>query len=148
MVTQEVEDGPLFIRHQLTTKTDAGILYYEDSVGTNLDNIAYAVKDIFQLYIGKRNANPETLEEIETKMRDLLDAFKRNPGGFSNIGPALVNWDDLKVEIDPHLRDRINSEVTLELPLPLNTMFVTLRATTIQDATIVAFAEARLSVAA
>ena len=139
VITQEVEDGPIFIRHQLTTKTDSGVLYYEDSVGTNLDNIAYAIKDIFQPYIGKRNANPETLEEIETKMRDLLDTFKKNPGGFSNIGPALVNWEDLKVEIDPVFRDRINTEVTLELPLPINTLFVTLRATTIQDDTIIAF---------
>lgn len=136
VVTQDQEDGPIYIRHQLTTDTTHGILFYEDSIGTNLDNIAYAVKDIFQPYIGKRNTNVETLEEMETKMRDLLDTFKKNPAGFSNIGPALINWSQLKIAIDAVFKDRINVEVTLELPLPINTIIVTLRATTASDETV------------
>lgn len=136
IVTQDQEDGPIYIRHQLTTDTENGILYYEDSIGTNLDNIAYAVKDIFQPYIGKRNTNVETLEEMETKIRDLLDTFKKNPAGFSNIGPALINWTNLKIAIDVVFKDRINIEVTLELPLPINTIIVTLRATTASDETV------------
>lgn len=136
IVTQEQEDGPIFIRHQLTTETTKGILYYEDSVGTNVDNIAYAVKDIFQPYIGRRNTNVETLEEMETKLRDLLDGFKNNPGGFTNIGPALITWRDLSITIDPVFKDRINVKVTLELPLPINTIIVTLLATTASDETI------------
>lgn len=145
IVTQDVDDGPVIIRHQLTTDSVHGPLFWEDSVGANLDNIAYSVKDIFQPYIGKRNANPETLEEIETKMRDLLDGFKNNPGGFSLIGPALIAWSSLTVEIDPVFRDRINIQATLELPLPINTITVTLRATQISDATIINFANAQLT---
>ena len=136
IVAQEQEDGPLFIRHQLTTDTSSGILYYEDSIGVNVDNIAYAVKNIFQPYIGRRNVNQETLEEMETKMRDLLDGFKANPGGFSNIGPALITWRDLSITIDPVFKDRVNVKVVLELPLPMNTIIVTLMATTASDATV------------
>lgn len=136
IVTQEQEDGPIFVRHQLTTESNKGILYYEDSIGTNVDNIAYAVKDIFQPYIGRRNTNVETLEEMETKLRDLLDSFKKNPGGFTNIGPALILWRDLSITIDPVFKDRINVKVTLELPLPINTIIVTLMATTASDETI------------
>jgi hypothetical protein len=132
VVTQEFSDTPVFIRHQLTTATNFGSLYYEDSVGTNLDAIAYGFKDMFQPYIGKRNATRETLEEISTKARDLLGQYMRNPGGFTKIGPALVSYSGLKVSIDPVLKDKVLMEVTLELPLPINTMLIVLRATTIQ----------------
>lgn len=137
IITQENDDGPIFIRHQLTTDTDNGSLYYEDSVGYNLDTISYAFKDLFQPYIGKRNATPETLEEIETKARDLADGFKKNPGGFSLIGPQIVDYTGLVVTIDPVFKDRINLKIRLELPLPINTMLIVLEATTIQNDTVV-----------
>ncbi len=150
IVTQDVDNGAVYIRHQLTTDAvDAlGPLFWEDSVGTNLDNIAYTVKDAFQPYIGKRNANPETLEELETKMRDLLNTFKANPGGFSAIGPALADWGGLSVQIDPVFKDRINIIVTLQLPLPINTITVTLQATTIADQTFIQFVAQTLAAAA
>ncbi len=147
IVTQDVSDGPVYIRHQLTTDAvdSLGPLYWEDSVGTNLDNIAYSVKDVFQPYIGKRNANPETLEEIETKMRDLLNTFKSNPGGFSAIGPAVADWSGLSVQIDPTFRDRINIIVTLQLPLPINQINITLQATTIDDTTFITFQQEQVN---
>jgi hypothetical protein len=145
IITQDVDDGPVIIRHQLTTDSVHGPLFWEDSVGTNLDNIAYSVKDIFQPYIGKRNANPETLEEMETKMRDLLDGFKNNPGGFTLIGPALIAWSALSVTIDPVFRDRVNIEATLELPLPINGVTVTLKATQVSDATLITFTATQLA---
>lgn len=135
IVTQDLEDGPVYIRHQLTTETRYGSLYYEDSVGVNLDVISYAIKDILQPYIGKRNVNTETIEEIETKMRDVLGTFLDDPGNGTVIGPALLAFRDLSVAVDPVLRDRINISVTLELPLPVNYIAVTLRATTGSDET-------------
>lgn len=150
IITQDYDDGPVFIRHQLTTdaQNNLGALYWEDSVGTNLDNIAYAFKDLFQPYIGKRNANPETLEELETKARDMLNGFKANPGGFSNIGPALTDWSNLSVTLDPVFADRINCIVTLEMPLPINRITVTLQATTIDDTTYITYQQAQTAAAA
>ena len=133
IITQDTEDGPVFIRHQLTTNSTDGPLYWEDSVGTNLDNISYAVKFIFQPYIGKRNANPEVVEELQTKMRKLLDAYKGSPGGLTQIGPALIDWSNLTVAIDPVFKDRINIGCRLVMPLPLNTLDVTLEAVTLMD---------------
>ncbi len=140
IITQEVEDGPLFIRHQLTTQTNFNALHQEDSVGTNLDEISYAFKDILQPYIGRRNADPISLEEIETKSRDILNARKSAPDGQSTVGPAIVAWTDLVVEIDPVFKDRINVSVRLELPLPINNIIVTLNATTVSNETLAATA--------
>lgn len=133
IVTQELFGGPLFIRHQLTTDTNNGPLYYEDSVGTNLDNIAYAFKGVFRPYIGKRNATPQVVEEIDVRARAILDGFKSTPTGFTTIGPAIIDYTNLVVQIDPVFRDRVTSKVTLQLPLPLNVLDMTLEATQIQD---------------
>ena len=91
------------------------------------------VKAVLTPYPGKRNANPEVLEELETKMRSTLNEFLKNPGGYTTIGPALIRWTNLKIGIDKVFKDRINIEVDLELPLPINTLLVKLRGRTIQE---------------
>lgn len=136
IVTQDTEDSPIYIRHQLTTDVSSGSLYYEDSVGANLDAISYAIKDIIDPYIGKRNATLETVEELQTRIRAKFAEYQASPGGFTLIGPAIIAVRSLTVAIDPVFKDRINIEAELELPLPLNTIFVTLKATTIQNETL------------
>jgi len=132
IVTQETAGGPIFIRHQLTTQTGEGSLYYEDSVGTNFDNIAYTFKGILQPYIGKRNATPAVVEELDMTAKTTLDDFKRSPApSISNIGPAVVDWNDLSVMIDPTFRDRIIMGATVQLPLPIGVVDMTLTGTTI-----------------
>ena len=133
IVVQDTEDSPVYIRHQLTTDSSNGSLYYEDSVGANLDAISYAVKDIQQPYIGKRNATAESVEELQTKMRTLFHDLQTSPVGFSNIGPAVLAASNLSVAIDSVFKDRINTSVLLELPLPINSIVTVLAATTLQN---------------
>ena len=143
IVTQEYEDGPVFIRHQLTTDTNNGLLYYEDSIGVNLDAIAYAVKWELVGYIGKRNANREAVEEISTRLRHRLDTFKEAPKlDLYNIGPALIDYSELTVALDKNFADRITISVKLQMPAPINIIDVTLVATTIQSDVTVKFTPA------
>jgi hypothetical protein len=132
IATQETVGGPVFIRHQLTTDSNDGSLYYEDSVGTNIDNIAYTIKTVFQPYIGQRNATPAVVEELDVRLRNILNGFKGRPANLSIVGPAIIDYSNLTVQIDPNFRDRINVQVTVQIPLPLNVIDITLTATTIQ----------------
>jgi hypothetical protein len=136
IITQEKPGGAIFVRHQLTTDSINGLLYYEDSVGTNLDFISYRVKAILASYVGKRNANPQTVQEIRTKLRGLLRSFLSSPAGQELVGPALIDFRNLFVEIDPNSVDRIVVNVTLVLPAPLNYLDVTLNGNTF-DGTVV-----------
>jgi hypothetical protein len=88
VVTQDIDGGAVYIRHQITTKVSSGSLYYEDSVGVNLDAISFAVKDILQGYIGKRNANSQTINEINKKLTLLLDKQVLTSPSV-DVGPAL-----------------------------------------------------------
>jgi hypothetical protein len=119
LITQDVKNQPCYIRHQLTTETDKGSLYYEESCTRNLDNISYSVVDVLEGYIGKSNVTPSALRSIMNSVTDVLTSFTQDsPNDL--IGPSLINWTDLTVEQDPVFKDRVIVRVKLYLPLPLN----------------------------
>jgi hypothetical protein len=66
IVTQDSAADAVYIRHQLTTSPDKGILYSELSCTRNLDNISYAVADLIKTYVGKYNITNEALASITT----------------------------------------------------------------------------------
>lgn len=129
IVTQDADTGAVYIRHQLTTKTDSGSLYYEDSVGTNLDSISFGLKDILENYTGRRNVNTETVGEIRKRLALYLDK-QALTSPAADIGPAIIAYTNLLVEIDATFKDRINTNADIEMPLPLNTIVVTLSGST------------------
>ena len=95
--------------------------------------IAYTMKQELSPYIGKRNATPQVVEELDVRMRPILDRLKKAPPAVvSNIGPALIDYSELFIGIDDTFRDKINIRVTLTFPLPLNTIDQTMTATVIQ----------------
>jgi hypothetical protein len=134
IITQERKGGAIFIRHQLTTETDKGSLYYEDSVGVNIDEISFAVKAQDLKYIGKRNATNETVREIKIDFENLMIEKSVAPT-FQSIGPQIVEVIEgsLVVEIDDTFKDRINRSVKVSIPLPLNRLETDLNFTTILD---------------
>ena len=140
VVTQEYEDGPVFIRHQLTTKSDSGSLYYEDSVGVNLDDISFSVDAILDGFIGRRNANPETVREIYQKLLTLLISKTENPTGVE-LGPQLIDFENLRVQLNETLKDQVDVYAKLILPLPLNKIVVTLHGTVTNDTFAISFGD-------
>lgn len=127
VITQDYEGGDIYIRHQLTTDSDNGSLYYEDSVGVNIDEISYAINNVLYKYIGKRNATPGTVTQIYNDVFSILYARTTAPADII-IGPALLGFNGLTVAIDDKQKDRINVDVNLDVPLPLNSIVVNLRA--------------------
>jgi hypothetical protein len=135
IITQEKPGGPIWIRHQLTTDAANGILYYEDSVGVNVDEISYRLKAVLEPYIGKRNATPEVVQEIRAQIRAILTDRLTAPPGQDLVGPALIRFSQLNVQIDRYRVDTINASVKLEVPTPLNVVDVTLNAVTYKGET-------------
>jgi hypothetical protein len=139
IITQDYKNSPIYIRHQLTTEVKKGILYWEDSVGVNVDDISYMAKDLVEPYIGTRNATPLTLDEINNKWyAALLEKTNANEIGTFNgadldaakIGPQIINIVDGSVttKLHPTFKDRVIMTATLEIPLPLNTIVVYINA--------------------
>lgn len=126
IVTQRITGGPVYVRHQLTTDTNRGALYYEDSVRVNVDMVAYELRDAIRPYIGRRNANRETLIDIRNALHNILESKTTISTEFADIGPALISYEILKLEIDTSLPDRIKVVIRLTVPLPLNRVDIVL----------------------
>jgi hypothetical protein len=138
IVTQNSPDSVPFIRHQITAAVSNGSLYYEDSAGTNIDAVCFAIDAVIEPKIGKRNATPRTVSEIKNELIDMLSDLTEEAYD-SIIGPQLANFYNtageqgtIDVEIDPVFKDRINVRVVLEIPLPLNNIRVVVLARTIR----------------
>ena len=124
LISQDTKNGPCYVRHQLTTETDKGSMYYEISFTKNFDNISYQVKEIFDSYVGKRNVIERTLNDIKTAEQFLLDGLMNTSIGQELIGPQLVEYQNLTVQQDPVMKDRVIMSVEYGLPSPLNYLVI------------------------
>lgn len=123
VVAQDTKNGPCYVRHNLTTETDKGILYYEESCIRNIDNMSFQTEDVLQKYIGKVNVTPAALRAI---YMDLSTLYLGLTARYTSelIGPQLINFDGLKVEQDPDLKSRVIVHVNWYIPAPLNNIRV------------------------
>lgn len=132
VITQDDPDSEVYVRHQLTNDLSRGILFYEDSVGVNVDDICYGLKDIIKGYIGQRNNTEDTLIEIKNKVIDYLLGLTSTGASIEarRIGPQLkdVDLDSLVVKIDDNFLDRVIISVDVVVPIPLNQIHVHLNA--------------------
>lgn len=132
IITQDDEDGDCYVRHQLTTDLTRGVLYYEDSVGVNVDTICYGLKDIVAPYIGQYNNTDQTLTEIRNRVVDYLLSLTNT--GISaderRIGPQIssVDLESIVVKLDDNFKDRVIIGADIVVPLPLNQIHVHLNA--------------------
>jgi hypothetical protein len=135
IVTQEYENGPTFVRHQLTTEVNKGILYYEDSVTTNVDNLSIRLKDTLDKYIGKKNVTPTTLGLISHEVFVILDDARKTTLVDLDTGPQILEFYNelneagkVTVKQHPTFRDRVLVRVKVAIPTPLNILEVVIDA--------------------
>ena len=107
-------------------------MYYEDSVGVNVDVICYGIKDIVKPYIGQRNNTQATLIEIRNRVTDYLLSLTNTGVSLEErrIGPQIsrVDLNSIIVQLDKDLKDRVIISFDIEVPLPLNTVVVHVNA--------------------
>jgi hypothetical protein len=134
IVTQAVESGPVYVRHQLTSDVSHGSLAYEDSIGTNVDDLSFQFKDAFEPLIGITNVTPETLRVAEQRGTSIL-VEARTSETDPLIGPQIIQFFNalgepgaISVAAHPRFKDRIIAKAQVEVPLPNNTTIIELTA--------------------
>ena len=122
IVTQEIVGATPYARHQLTTD-ERSLNTSEDSITTNVDNISYALKHTLEPYIGTYNVNPENLLVIRDAIIGEL-TFRATSTRTVRAGNQLTSFsaedDILLLQQNPTYKDRIDVEVKLNVPYPLN----------------------------
>jgi hypothetical protein len=116
----------VFVRHQLTTDTDNGILYWEDSIGVNMDDLGFQVKDKFANYRGRKNVNERTRQAAEDDLFQI--AVDASQGVVDDIlGSQITGFSDEKhvpnkvtVRFHPIFKDRFVTFFRPGMQVPLN----------------------------
>jgi hypothetical protein len=122
LITQEVVGATPYVRHQLTTD-ERSLNTSEDSITTNVDSISYALKEVLSPFIGRYNVNPQNILEVRAAVIEQL-RFRANDTFVARAGNQLVSFnpdqDILRLEQNATYKDRIDVEVRLNVPYPLN----------------------------
>jgi hypothetical protein len=127
IITQDVESGDVYVRQQLTTDPNNGILYYEDSVGVNVDSVAFGLKALLGGYIGRYNVNRRTVNLVQAVIANYLQDLT-TADVTTTIGPQLNGVARLEISIPAGQADTINVLAQVYVPVPLNKILVTLQA--------------------
>ena len=122
LITQEVIGATPYVRHQLTTD-QRSLNTSEDSITTNVDSISYALKHTLTPFIGRYNINPENILAVRDAIANQL-IFRATSTWTARAGNQLVSFslkdDILKIQQNPTYKDRIDVEVRLNVPYPMN----------------------------
>ena len=125
IITQDVDSGKIYIRHQLTTDSSNGILFYEDNVYPIVDYLSFQYDDGLDPFVGKKNVTQATLTEMRNVIADISEEAK-NADYNSAIGPLIVGYSNLTVTRNALVRDRVDTSIDVEIPTPLNTIIHTI----------------------
>jgi hypothetical protein len=128
ILTQEVIGATPYVRHQLTTD-HRSLNTSEDSITTNVDSISYALKSVLSPFIGRYNINPENISAVRAAVVGEL-RFRAGSTYTVRAGNQLVSFtpdqDIIRLEQNAQYKDRIDVEVRLNVPYPMNYINLTL----------------------
>ena len=116
--------GAIFNRHQLTTDyTDDNMA--EVSITTNLDSVSKIIREDLKQFIGQWNNHPFFQQLLQTRLVDRL-TYLQGYAVTVKAGPQLLDFKIVKLQTDPLIRTRVNVEIDLTLPYPVNVIQVKL----------------------
>jgi hypothetical protein len=117
ILMQEVQGGPVFARHQLSTDTTS-VETRELSVTKIVDFVAKFLRVGVRRFIGRQNINSVFLDTVGTTIQAMLQFL---------IEQGILNGANLNNIIqDPNAPDTVMVDVTLDVPFPCNYLRLTL----------------------
>ena len=115
--------GKIFAQRQLST-SNLDIFRKEQSVTTNIDNIAFAMLDGLFEFVGRVNITDATIalvrDSIETILREKTSAVT------ATLGPQLASYEITSLEQVASSLGTLKVSVALQVPLPMNIIDLTL----------------------
>ena len=126
IISQSVIGATAYVRHQLTTD-ESNLNTSEDSITTNVDSMSYALRDVLAPFVGRYNINNENITVIRAAITAELN-YRATNTFTVRAGNQLTSFaasDIISLGVDPVSKDKINAQVRLHLPYPLN--YVTLK---------------------
>lgn len=124
IVTQDAVGGTAYVRHQLTSD-HSSLNTSEDSITTNVDSISYGLNRAIKPFIGTYNIHPKSLVVIRNAINAELN-YRATSTFTLRAGNQLNSYKILRFEQSATFKDRIECDVQLEVPYPINFITITL----------------------
>lgn len=124
IVTQVALGSVAYTRHQLTTD-QSGLNFSEDSVTANVDSVSYALQKKIAPFIGVYNVNPGNLLALRAAIDGEL-AFRMTGTFSAKAGNQLLGYTIKKLAANATFKDRVDIEIELQVPGPINVIKLTL----------------------
>lgn len=124
ILVQDKRHGPIYIRHQISTKAKEGNLNETElSLVKNADSISYFFAERFRPYIGKYNVSPELMALLDTVLKDGI-AWLGSLTAVGDLGPQLIASETVIEQLAQHpvLKDHAVARVDLGMPKPFNVL--------------------------
>lgn len=122
---QDVLDvSALYIRHQLTTDMSA-IKFQEYSITKNVDFIAKFIRTNHTQFPGKYNVVDAAFDDLKTSATGIIK-FLRDDTKQPKIGGVIKSGQLISAEQDPSNIDAIIENWSLDIPIPLNNLDITI----------------------
>jgi len=112
--------GAVFTRQQLTTDTDS-IEDAEDSLVSNPDSISYVFWRRLSNKIGSNNITPTLIQALRTECFAIIE-YLQTAGYNDRIGGQIIDGDVTRIVQHPLLKDRVQAELAITYPYPLNVL--------------------------
>ena len=115
--------GKIFAQRQLST-SNLDIFRKEQSVTTNIDNVAFALLDGLHSFVGRINITDASIALIRDAIESILR--EKTSAATATLGPQLVDYEVKSLEQLPASLGTLKVEVSLDVPLPMNVIDLTL----------------------
>lgn len=123
VIFQEEQDAPCYIKHQLTTIPDKGLLYSEDNMLTIVDEFDFTIDGLLDKRPGRINVTPTALIWIRDQIFNTAADMSVLEIGDELIGPPIQEFSGLRVWQDETFKDRVNDFIRLGLTTPMNEIY-------------------------
>ena len=123
ILMQDKIGGTVYVRHQISTAySDGDLNSTELSLVKNLDSISYYFANRFAPYIGRYNISDDLLTEVRGILADGLAHLETTTEVNKLIGPQVLaeGTEVRSLYRDPDKKDKVYSDLALNLPAPFN----------------------------
>lgn len=126
IIANNDEGTPINMR-AITTAVANNLLKDEESIISNVDNMAVNLRQIGTDLVGCSNISPELLDLLEDQVIAKLDYFSVNRTGSVAIGPQILEYNFNKIYQDPVNLDEVWAEFDVTPPRPFNKFHMVMR---------------------
>lgn len=124
LVIQDEQTGNIKVRHQLTTDMTSANTR-ELSITSDIDACSYVYLRRVSPWIGRMNITERNIGQIRTELEATTD-YLMSAAETELAGAMIEGGTIIRLEQHPTLLDRLEAEIDLNLPYPLNHLVIRL----------------------